>query len=581
MFLGHIYVVGRHFLLFTALLIFIIGCSAETPLPTRIVPAQTAAVPPTSQPAPTNTPAATVAPQNASTTQTPPTETPSLTPGPTESPSLEPIIYVVQAGDTLTGIALEYGVDVGRLRQVNGLTSDLININQELVIPPAVSSTESDIPVYYVEGGENFTSIAVKFGISPESLQAANPNVDPASLQVGQAILLPLGEGEIHYTVPGDSLLAIALRYDVSMDDLVQENAAVLNIDNLDFLPIGLLLKIPQENAAAGYDCSPQPARTEVIEYTVKNGEKLFCLSEKFGISMTTLLYANFNKVVGEGALNDGLTLLIPYDEGALYTISEDDIASETSLQDLMLWYGVQLFEQVTDWQNNPVSEPFEEGQQIFIHDADLLAGTYQPPVMANPPTPVPDDPNSGDNSPGDTDGGSPDLPPPPRPDFTDYPQPVGDPPPGAVFPLGTPWISVTELDTGFCPVVSGFGWTGGLSWPVSGRTINENRGFRLGHSGIDINSPLGDPAFAAQSGTVVWAGWSTWGFGNLVVIAHGGTWHTYYAHLSEVYVSCGQSVGAGTTIGATGQTGAATWPHLHFEVRNQGFSYNPANYLP
>ena len=206
-------------------------------------------------------------------------------------------------------------------------------------------------------------------------MQAANPDLDPAALQVGQAILLPLGEGEIHYTVPGDTLLGIALRYDVSMDDLVRENAAVLNLDNLDIIGIGLVLKIPQENAEVGYDCSPQPQRTEVIEYTVKNGEKLFCLSEKFDVSMTTLLYANINQVVGEGALNDGLTLLIPYDDGALYTISEDDIVSETTLQDLMLWYGLQFFDQVTDWQNNPVSEPFEEGQQLFLHGADLLAG--------------------------------------------------------------------------------------------------------------------------------------------------------------------------------------------------------------
>ncbi len=561
---------GRRPLLFLFLLIFVSACTAESPVPTRILPAETPAISPTSPPTPT-------APVTAesSPTQVPATEMPTQTPTITSTPSLEPITYIVQTGDTLISIAVDFGVDVGRIRQVNGLTSDLISVNQELIIPPAIASDEAEIPVYFVEGGETFTSIAIKFGLTPEALQAANPNVDPAALQVGQAILLPLGEGEIHYTVPGDTLLAIALRYDVSMDDLVRENADVLNLDNLDFIGIGLVLKIPQENAEAGYDCSPQPDRTEIIEYTVKNGEKLFCLSEKFDISMTTLLYANFDRVVGEGALNDGLTLLIPYDDGALYTISEDDIVSETTLQDLMSWYGIQFFDQITDWQDNPVSEPLEEGQQLFFHGADLLAGTYQPTIVANPPTPIP--PVAGNPPPGNP----PDETAPPRSDFPNYPQPVGDPPPGAVFPLGTPWVSVTDLDTGYCPVVSGFGWSGGLSWPVGGRTINDNRGFRLGHSGIDINSPIGDPAFAAQSGIVVWAGWSTWGFGNLVVIAHGGTWHTYYAHLSEVYVGCGQSVGVGSTIGATGQTGASTWPHLHFEVRNQGFSYNPANYLP
>jgi murein DD-endopeptidase MepM/ murein hydrolase activator NlpD len=500
------------------------------------------------------------------------------------TPSLEPIIYIVQQGDTLLSIAAEFDVDLARLRQVNGLTGDLISIDQALIIPPPAASDETELPVYYMEVGDTFTSIADKFGLTPEALQAANPGLDPAQLQVGQPILLPLGQGEIHYTVPGDTLLAIALLYDVSMDELARENADVLNLDNLDLIQTGWLLKIPQENVVEGYDCSPQPPRTELIEYTIRNGEKLFCLSEKFGVSMTTLLYANFEQVVGEGALADGLTLLIPYDDGALYTITEDDIASETTLPDLMLWYGIQFFDQITDWQNNPVSEPLEEGAQLFIHRADLLAGVYQPPVVVSQPTAVPpvaSNPPAGGNAGGENGGQNTGETAPPRPNFTDYPQPVGDPPPGAVFPLGTPWISVTELDTGFCPVVPGFGWTGGLSWPVSGRTINENRGFRLGHSGMDINSPLGSSVFAAQSGIVVWAGWSTWGFGNLVVIAHGGTWHTYYAHLSEVYVTCGQSVGAGTTIAASGQTGAATWPHVHFEVRNQGFSYNPENYLP
>lgn len=566
---------GRYLIMAVILVMLANGCSADSPVPTRIMPAETPVI------LPTERPSATVEPTAVSVaslpTETPATDTPALTPTATSTPSLEPIIYIVQEGDTLLSIASEFNVDLARLRQINGLTSDLINIGQQLVIPPPLDDDETELPVYFVEAGETFTSIAEKFGLTPEALQAANPNVEPAALQVGQAILLPLGEGEIHYTVPGDTLLAIAIRYEVSMDDLVLENADILNPDNLDLIQPGWVLKIPRENVVTGYDCTPQPPRTEVIEYTVQNGEKLYCLSEKFGISMTTLLYANFEQVVGEGALTDGLRLLIPYADGALYTITENDVASETTLQDLMLWYDIQYFDQITDWQNNPVSEPLEEGDQLFILGADLLAGTYQPPIHVNQPTPVPQiasNPSTGEN----TGSGNISLPP-SQP--ADYPRPVGDPPPGAVFPLGTPWVSVTELDTGYCPVVPGFGWTGGLSWPVSGRTINENRGFRLGHSGIDINSPLGSPVFAAQSGVVVWAGWSTWGFGNLVVIAHGGTWHTYYAHLSEVYVSCGQSVGAGKTIGASGQTGAASWPHVHFEVRNQGFSYNPENYLP
>ncbi len=563
----------RYVLLAVILLAFASSCAAETPVPTRIVPANTPVIPPTDMPTATMEPTAVSI--DLSTTEPLATATPTLTPTATDTPSPEPIIYIVQEGDTLLSIASEFDVDVDRLRQVNGLTGDIISIGQQLIIPPPLEEGGTELPVYFVEAGETFTSIAEKFGLTPETLQAANPDIDPTAIQVGQPILLPLGEGEIHYVVPGDTLLGIALRYDVSMDDLLSENSDILNPDNPDLIQPGWILKIPRENVVAGYDCSPQPPRPGVIEYIVQNGEKLFCLSEKFGVSMTTILYANFDQVVGEGTLADGQRLLIPPADGALYTVTENDIASETTLQDLMVWYSISFFDQVTDWQGNPVSDPLEEGDQLFIRGADLLAGTYQPPILVNQPTPIPpvaSNPSAGGQNPGGD---------PPRPQTTDYPHPTGDPPPGAVFPLGTPWISVSEHDKGYCPAVAGSGWTGGLSWPVSGRSINENRGFRLGHSGIDINSPLGSPVFAAQSGVVVWAGWSTWGFGNLVVIAHGGTWHTYYAHLSEVYVSCGQSVSAGTTIAASGQTGAATWPHVHFEVRNQGFSYNPMNYLP
>lgn len=567
---------GQYLVMVMMLMMLASGCSAEPPLPTRIVPANTPTSSPTGQP--TVSIELTAVSATSSPVDIPEAGTPAPTPTATDAPTREPFIYIVQAGDTPLSIAIEFDVDLARLRQTNGLTSDIIAIGQQLVIPPPLDDDEAELPIYFVEAGDTFTSIAEKFDLTPEALQAANPNLDPAALQIGQAILLPLGEGEIHYTVPGDTLLAIAIRYGVSMDDLVLENSDLLDPNNLDLIQPDWLLKIPRENVAVGYDCTPQPPRMEVIEYTVQNGERLFCLSEKFGISMTTILYANFEKIVGEGALIDGLQLLIPFADGALYTITENDVASETRLEDLMAWYDIRFYDLITDWQGNPVFEPLDEGEQLFIQGADLLAGTYQPTVVVNQPTPIPE--IASNPSSGGVNTGSGDSNPPPS-QAADYPRPNGDPPPGAVFPLGTPWISVTELDTGYCPVVSGSGWTGGLNWPVRGRTINENRGFRLGHSGIDINSPLGSPVYAAQSGVVVWAGWSTWGFGNLVVIDHGGTWHTYYAHMSEVHVYCGQSVGAGTTIGASGQTGAATWPHLHFEVRNQGFSYNPMNYLP
>ncbi|MEN8172822.1 MAG: M23 family metallopeptidase, partial [Chloroflexota bacterium] len=97
-------------------------------------------------------------------------------------------------------------------------------------------------------------------------------------------------------------------------------------------------------------------------------------------------------------------------------------------------------------------------------------------------------------------------------------------------------------------------------------------------HRAIDIGGTTGDAIFAADHGVVVYAGWSNWGYGYLIVIDHGTGWQTAYAHLSAVAVSCGQSVYQGTRIGALGNTGNSTGPHLHFEMIINGAKVNPLN---
>lgn len=151
----------------------------------------------------------------------------------------------------------------------------------------------------------------------------------------------------------------------------------------------------------------------------------------------------------------------------------------------------------------------------------------------------------------------------------------------GPFWGNGQPWTGITDKDTGFCPgygMPSGNGGRPSLSWPVPGGTAHEGRGFRIGHTGLDIDAAEGTAVQAAAAGTVVWAGWSTWGFGYMVAISHGGGWFTMYGHLSAVSVGCGQWVGGGYRVGLVGDTGSVTkgYFHLHFELRNGAYSYAP-----
>ncbi len=118
-----------------------------------------------------------------------------------------------------------------------------------------------------------------------------------------------------------------------------------------------------------------------------------------------------------------------------------------------------------------------------------------------------------------------------------------------------------------------------GLIWPVNGPVVS-GFGMRWGrlHAGIDIAVPYGTPIHASASGTVIFAGWMG-GYGNFVIIDHGGGISTGYAHQSSIAVG-GGSVTQGQVIGYVGCTGHCFGPHLHFEVRINGTPVDPLGYL-
>ena len=120
-----------------------------------------------------------------------------------------------------------------------------------------------------------------------------------------------------------------------------------------------------------------------------------------------------------------------------------------------------------------------------------------------------------------------------------------------------------------------------GLIWPCRG-PLTSGFGMRWGrmHQGQDIACGYGTPIHAAKAGTVVFAG-VMGGYGNAVIIDHGGGFSTLYGHQSRMAVSQGQHVNQGDIIGYVGSTGHSTGPHLHFETRFGGVARDPRPYLP
>jgi murein DD-endopeptidase MepM/ murein hydrolase activator NlpD len=141
-------------------------------------------------------------------------------------------------------------------------------------------------------------------------------------------------------------------------------------------------------------------------------------------------------------------------------------------------------------------------------------------------------------------------------------------------------------LLNGQTPPPENAGAPGAFSWPVSG-PITSPFGLRPNpfgsgvetHPGIDIGAPQGATIAAAAGGRVIYAGWYG-GYGNAIIIDHGGSTSTLYGHCSQVFVSVGQDVQRGQAIGAVGMTGRATGPHLHFEVRVNGVPVDPTSRL-
>ena len=153
-------------------------------------------------------------------------------------------------------------------------------------------------------------------------------------------------------------------------------------------------------------------------------------------------------------------------------------------------------------------------------------------------------------------------------------------------MPLGitrdTP-ASAQVAGPGSCPPISGGAvGTGTFVYPTDKHVLS---GFdystKTNHLGIDLMGLEGANVYASDGGVVVYAGWNNYGYGNMIMIDHGTGFQTLYAHLSQIFVECGNNVSQSQVIGAVGTTGNSSGPHLHFEVRTATVVISPWDVLP
>jgi murein DD-endopeptidase MepM/ murein hydrolase activator NlpD len=292
----------------------------------------------------------------------------------------------------------------------------------------------------------------------------------------------------------------------------------------------------PLDSAAAGFSIArrsslhtiiPTRPRSDVISYTVGTGDSVFGIAQKFNIKPETILWANYDQLEDSpDMLSPGMALRIPPVDGVYYEWQAGDsiegVANKfkATAQDIMSWSGNHL---------DLTNPTFETGQMVLIPGGER--------------------------------------------EFVQWIVPT--------IPRGKAGVSKSVYGPGACEGGYDGAYGGGyFIWPIGNHALSGND-YWSGHLGIDIAAGVGDGVFASDAGVVVFSGWSTGGYGYMVMIDHGNGYQTVYGHLSVAAARCGQSVYGGDYIGAAGSTGNSTGPHLHFEIRYLGGFVNPWHMLP
>jgi murein DD-endopeptidase MepM/ murein hydrolase activator NlpD len=255
----------------------------------------------------------------------------------------------------------------------------------------------------------------------------------------------------------------------------------------------------------------------EFETYTVERGDTPSGIAYQFGIKTETLLGGNPRLSQESSLMQPGMDLIILPIDAVLHDVELGD-----TLESISAEYGIAV-EDIIAYEPNNLEFPFRlyPDTQIIVPGAIAEVFVWTPPKLSS------------------VRGGT------------------------------------SREGSGVAPAIVG---TGTFVSPVSSSNFTQR--FWYGHPGIDVALSEGSGVFASDTGTVTFAGWNIYGYGNLVVINHGNGYETFYGHLSAINVFPGQIVYQGNVIGAVGNTGNSSGPHVHFEVRTNGNQDDPCWYL-
>ncbi len=281
----------------------------------------------------------------------------------------------------------------------------------------------------------------------------------------------------------------------------------------------------------------PDRPRSEVIQYEIQSGDTIFSIAERYGLKPESIAWANDRSIIG--GLRPGRMINILPVDGALWTVP-----SEQTVQQIAEQFRVDAYAIIDSPYNDLFSaEPtsvLPVGTLVVVPGGEAEQITWTARVETRDTST-----NGAQNS--SASGGQ------------------------IIFEPGDP---------GSCGWVDNPGNPGTWSYPMPPGSYQWTRGYSSYHTGVDLASSTGAPVAAANGGTVVFAGWNSYGYGYTVVLAH-GSYMTLYGHLSAINVGCGQYVSAGQNIAAVGSSGNSSGPHLHFEIRYNNATQDPTFTLP